>query len=45
MATSSRRDLLVAIEDDRRDDAVAIMRDAWQRFRDVIAARDEEDGT
>lgn len=43
VATSYRRDLLVAIEDDRRDDAVEIMRDAWQRFRDVIADRPVEE--
>ena len=43
VATSYRRDLLVAIEDDRREDAVEIMRAAWQRFRDVIAAPRAED--
>ena len=45
VATSYRRDLLTAIEADRREDAVEIMRDAWQRFRDVIAAREEETAT
>ena len=42
VATSYRRDLLVAVEDDRRDDAIEILRRAWQRFRDVIASREEE---
>jgi DNA-binding GntR family transcriptional regulator len=41
VATSYRRDLLVALEHDRRDEAVEILRAAWQRFRDVIAAREE----
>lgn len=42
VALSYRRDLLVAIEHDRRDDAIETLRTAWQRFRDVIAAREED---
>lgn len=45
VAHSYRRDLLVAIENDRREDAVQILRDAWRRFRDVIAARTDEAGS
>ncbi len=42
VATSYRHDLVVALEDDRRDDAIELLRRAWQRFRDVIAARKDE---
>ncbi|MFN0155426.1 MAG: GntR family transcriptional regulator [Gaiella sp.] len=38
-ATSYRRDLVEALEAGRREDAVEIMRQAWRRFRDVIASR------
>ena len=42
VATSYRHDLVVALEGDRRDDAIDILRRAWQRFRDVIAAHEDE---
>lgn len=40
---SYRSDLIASLEQDERDQAVAIMRAAWARFRDVVAAR--EDGS
>lgn len=42
VGSSYRRDLLVALEAGERHEAVAIMRTAWQRLRDVIAARSDE---
>ncbi len=46
VSTSYRRDLVAALEAGQREDAVEIMRQAWRRFRDVIASRDdsEEEG-
>ena len=38
---SYRSDLVAALDRDERDEAVAIMRAAWTRFRDVVAARDD----
>ena len=43
VATSYRRDLVVALEEGLHEEAIEILRHAWQRLRDVIAAR--EDGT
>lgn len=43
VATSYRNDLVVALEEGRPDDAVEILRRAWQRFRGVIAGREEEE--
>lgn len=37
---SYRSDLVAALESGRPDDAVAIMRDAWDRFRETIRARE-----
>jgi DNA-binding GntR family transcriptional regulator len=39
---SYRHDLVSALEHDEPGEAVAIMRRAWRRFREVVAARDEE---
>jgi DNA-binding GntR family transcriptional regulator len=43
VATSYRQDLVVALENGRREEAIEILRQAWQLLRDVIAAR--EDGS
>jgi DNA-binding GntR family transcriptional regulator len=43
VATSYRRDLVDAVEARRPEAAVAIMRDAWRRLRDVIASRQDDD--
>ena len=40
---SYRHELVVALEGGEPDEAVAIMRRAWRRFRDVVAARDDEE--
>jgi DNA-binding GntR family transcriptional regulator len=39
---SYRNDLVAALERGEPDEAVEIMRRAWRRFRDVVAAREEE---
>lgn len=39
---SYRNDLIAALERGEPDEAVEIMRRAWRRFRDVVAAREEE---
>jgi DNA-binding GntR family transcriptional regulator len=39
---SYRNDLIAALERGEPDEAVEIMRRAWRRFRDVVAARAEE---
>ncbi|MBM3676781.1 MAG: GntR family transcriptional regulator [Actinobacteria bacterium] len=41
--SSYRHDLVLALESDRREEAVEILRMAWRRFRDVIAAREDEE--
>jgi DNA-binding GntR family transcriptional regulator len=38
---SYRSELVASLERGKRDEAVAIMRAAWTRFRGVVAARDE----
>ena len=38
---SYRSDLVAALERGERDEAVAIMRAAWTRFRGVVTARDD----
>ena len=40
---SYRHGLVAALERGEPDEAVEIMRRAWRRLRDVVAARDEED--
>jgi DNA-binding GntR family transcriptional regulator len=40
VATSYRRDLVEALEAGRRDEAVELMRHAWDRFREVIVRRE-----
>ena len=40
---SYRHDLVVALEREAPDEAIEIMRQAWRRFRDVVAARDDEE--
>lgn len=40
---SYRHDLVVALERGEPDEAIEIMRRAWRRFRDVVAARDDEE--
>src|SRR3984893_1096940 len=40
---SYRHDLVVALERGEPDEAVEIMRRAWCRFREVVAARDDEE--
>jgi DNA-binding GntR family transcriptional regulator len=40
---SYRHDLVVALERGEPDEAVEIMRRAWRRFRDIVAARDDEE--
>jgi DNA-binding GntR family transcriptional regulator len=40
---SYRHDLVVALERGEPEEAVEIMRRAWRRFRDVVAARDDEE--
>lgn len=42
VGTSYRRDLVEALEAGRADDAVTLMRDAWERFRDVIGERTDD---
>jgi DNA-binding GntR family transcriptional regulator len=42
VGTSYRRDVVEALERGRPEEAVEIMRSAWQRFREVIAAREED---
>lgn len=44
VGSSYRGDLLRALEDGRRDDAVEIMRGAWDTFRDSIGKRQEDVG-
>lgn len=39
---SYRNDLITALERGEPDEAVEIMRRAWRRFREVVAAREEE---
>lgn len=39
---SYRNDLIAALERGEPDEAVEIMRRAWRRFREVVAAREEE---
>lgn len=43
VSASYRHSLLVALEHGRREEAIEILRQAWQRLRDAIAAR--ENGT
>jgi DNA-binding GntR family transcriptional regulator len=40
---SYRHDLVVALERGEPEEAVEIMRRAWRRFRDIVAARDDEE--
>ena len=40
---SYRHDLVMALEREAPDEAIEIMRRAWRRFRDVVAARDDEE--
>lgn len=40
VATSYRRDLVEALEAGRRDEAVELLRSAWDRFREAISLRD-----
>jgi DNA-binding GntR family transcriptional regulator len=42
VGSSYRRDLLEALERDERAQAVELMRGAWARFREVVAARGED---
>lgn len=42
VGSSYRHDLVSALEHAERGEAVEIMRRAWRRFREVVAARDEE---
>ena len=39
---SYRHDLVAALERGEPDEAVEIMRRAWGRFRDIVAAREDE---
>ena len=41
---SYRNELIAALEREERDEAVEIMRRAWARFRDIVAAREDEAG-
>jgi len=41
VGSSYRRDVVDALERGAGADAISIMRDAWRRFRDVVAAREE----
>lgn len=40
---SYRRDLIAALEHGEPDEAIEIMRRAWRRFRDIVAARADEE--
>jgi DNA-binding GntR family transcriptional regulator len=42
VGSSYRRDVVDALAHGREDEAVEIMRGAWQRFRDVVASREED---
>jgi len=42
VAGSYRHHLVVALEDGRNEEAIEILRQAWRRLRDVIAAREDE---
>jgi DNA-binding GntR family transcriptional regulator len=44
VGTSYRADLVAALERGERAEAVEIMRRAWQRFREIVAARADEAG-
>jgi DNA-binding GntR family transcriptional regulator len=41
VATSYRRDLVELLEAGRRDEAIELMRRAWDRFREVISRRED----
>ena len=43
VGSSYRRDLVEALEQGRRDEAVALMRGAWDRFREAISLRRDDD--
>lgn len=42
VGTSYRRDLIEALEGRRRKEAIAVVRNAWGRFRDVISRREDD---